>query len=410
MRLIVPQHHISVAQMGARMHYAVPRVLNRMGLLEHCFLDICANTGWTRSLCRIPNGYRPPSLKRLLGRVPKDVPRRQITSFARFGWTYAFRLRCARTPDAVSRSHLWAGKTFGELVSQESWYDSNVIYAFCDAALEILKTARQRGVTSVLEQTIAPREVQRRVLDEEYDAFPHWERRCTDDSHFDEFVARQHDEWNQADVIVCASDYVRDAIRACNGPAEKCCVVPYGIKQAQREYNEEQSSGPLRVLTVGSVGLRKGVPYVLAAARELQRIAEFRIVGPVEVSPVAQDELRRHVALMGPVPRAEIRAHYKWADVFLLPSLCEGSATVVYEALTAGLPVICTHNTGSVVRDGEEGFIVPIRDSVSIVESLERLANDRDLRKNMSKNASVRAEEFTLSAYGQRLAASIPVR
>ena len=99
--------------------------------------------------------------------------------------------------------------------------------------------------------------------------------------------------------------------------------------------------------------------------------------------------------------------HYSWADVFLLPSLCEGSATVIYEALAHGLPVICTPNTGSVVRDGMDGFIVPIRDAATTAARLEQLAGDRELRTWMGANARQRASEFTVAAYGRRLLAAL---
>src|SRR5476651_1578591 len=96
--------------------------------------------------------------------------------------------------------------------------------------------------------------------------------------------------------------------------------------------------GPLRVLTVGAVGLHKGSPYVLAAARQLRHGATFRMVGQIKGRPAAVAQLRVAVELCGPVPRSEMLAHFQWADVFLLPSLCEGSATVAYEALACGLP------------------------------------------------------------------------
>ena len=90
-------------------------------------------------------------------------------------------------------------------------------------------------------------------------------------------------------------------------------------------------------------------------------------------------------------------------DVFLLPSICEGSATVIYEALAAGLPVICTPNAGSVVRDGVDGFIVPIRDPDAIMEKLEQLATNAQLLAQMSENARRRAGEYSIDAYGERL-------
>jgi glycosyltransferase involved in cell wall biosynthesis len=99
--------------------------------------------------------------------------------------------------------------------------------------------------------------------------------------------------------------------------------------------------------------------------------------------------------------------HYAWADVFLLPSICEGSATVIFEALATGLPVICTKNAGSVVRDGEEGFIVPVRDANQIVERLGRFVTDSSLWHEMSEKSLRRAREFTLEKYAERLIASI---
>ena len=95
--------------------------------------------------------------------------------------------------------------------------------------------------------------------------------------------------------------------------------------------------------------------------------------------------------------------HYQWGDVFVLPSVCEGSATVIYEALGHGLPVITTPNAGSVVRDGLDGFIVPIRDAAAIVRCLDRLASDGELWREMSRNARQRSLQFTLRSYQERL-------
>ena len=107
--------------------------------------------------------------------------------------------------------------------------------------------------------------------------------------------------------------------------------------------------------------------------------------------------------LTGPVPRSEVLAQYAWADVFFLPSLCEGSATVTYEALACGLPVVCTPNTGSVVRDGIDGFVVPMRDAAAMADRLLQFHQDRDLLESASEQARQRASEFTLEAYRTRL-------
>jgi glycosyltransferase involved in cell wall biosynthesis len=83
---------------------------------------------------------------------------------------------------------------------------------------------------------------------------------------------------------------------------------------------------------------------------------------------------------------------------------------VTYEALAAGLPVITTPNAGSVVRDGVEGFIVPIRNPESLAEKIDLLARNPELLAQMSQKARERAQEFSWAKYGERLVDCIKER
>jgi glycosyltransferase involved in cell wall biosynthesis len=213
---------------------------------------------------------------------------------------------------------------------------------------------------------------------------------------------REKEEWEQADVIVCGSEFVRDGIQRCGGPAERCIVLPYGVDSYFAPSLRERSSGPLRVLTVGHVGLRKGAGCALEVAKALQGIAEFRWVGPVSLLDRARAEMARYVELTGTVARHDIMQHYTWADVFFLPSICEGSATVTYESLACGLPVVTTPNAGSTVRDGVDGFIVPIYDVPAMTERLRQLHEDRALLARFSQAAVDRSQELSLAAYRKR--------
>jgi glycosyltransferase involved in cell wall biosynthesis len=109
------------------------------------------------------------------------------------------------------------------------------------------------------------------------------------------------------------------------------------------------------------------------------------------------------VELIGSVPHSEMLQHFAWADAFLLPSLCEGSATSIYEALSASLPVICTPNCGSIVRDNLDGILVPVQSSEAIVEAVLRLAKDAALRRQMADNARRQAAVFDFGHYSQSL-------
>ncbi len=78
------------------------------------------------------------------------------------------------------------------------------------------------------------------------------------------------------------------------------------------------------------------------------------------------------------VPYHQVHSVYRGADIFVYPSLHEGSALAIGEALASGLPVITTANAGSVVRDGEEGYIVPIRDVEALMDRILTLYLDRE--------------------------------
>jgi glycosyltransferase involved in cell wall biosynthesis len=395
-----------VAQLGGRMQYGVARNLHAALMLERLVTDLCAAKGWLALLRLIPPGLRPGAVKRLVSRTPRGIPPALISHFNALGWRYSRRLAASASPGETMAAYLWAGKTFGRATVQAGFGRAGAVYVFNTAGLEILEAARAQGLKTVMEQTIAPYAIEHRLMLEEQAAFPGWEPPAAENPHRAEYIERERAEWALCDRIVCGSGFVREGVAACGGPAERCAIIPYGMNLIPRPRDARArpaGGGALRVLTVGAVGLRKGSPYVLDAARRLKGRAQFRMIGPVQALPAARRELARAVELTGSVPHADIAAHLAWADVYLLPSLCEGSALSTYEALAAGLPVVCTPNTGSVARDGVEGFIVPARDGAAIAERIERLAADPVLRDAMSQAARLRAAYVTLEAYGERL-------
>jgi glycosyltransferase involved in cell wall biosynthesis len=391
---------VVVAQMGARMHYAVPAILARVGILERLYTDLYAPPlpeRVQRSICR----FGPAPLKRWFGRVSADIPTEKIVSFGTLGLEYYGR-RMFAGPAKASATYLWAGKELCRRVIHCGLGEAKSVFTYNSAGLELMRHASRRQMRAIMEQTIAPVEIEDALLEAERSTYPHWEHSVGKDPHRSALAHRERMEWQEADVIICGSEFVRDGIRGLGGPVERCRVVPYGVRLPLSTVPREGPHKPLRILTVGAVGLRKGAPYVLAAARDLGDKAEFRMAGQVEVTLYAQKLLSERVTVLRAVPRSEIHRQFAWADVFLLPTLCEGSATACYEALSYGLPVITTPNAGSIVRDGLDGFIVPIRDAGATADRIERLA-DGDLWIEMSANARCRAADYTLEKYGQRL-------
>jgi glycosyltransferase involved in cell wall biosynthesis len=396
-----------VAQLGARMNYAVPRILYQAGQLTRLCTDIAANRGMLRCLKLWPKALRPSALTRLLTRVPQGVPAHLIRGCTTLGISYARQFARTRSERERVELFLRVGERFGAWVVRQDWAGASGVFVYNTAGLEILRDARRRGLRTCYEQTIAPFAVERAILAQERARFPSWEPDSAASPALTAYANRERQEWECSDMILCGSEFVRDSIGQMGGPTERCHVVPYGVDARFDVPPAIAHDGPLRVLTVGAVGLRKGAPYAIEAARRLRGRAVFRWVGAFKMADAAKTELGDDVEFVGMVPRSEVVGHYAWADVFLLPSLCEGSATSTYEALTAGRPVLCTPNCGSVIRDGIEGYNTPIRDVDAMVDRLERLASDGDLRRQMAEAARRRSDEMNYEAYGRGLLAAL---
>jgi hypothetical protein len=400
---------VVVSQLGARMHYAVPRIFASEGRLAHFYTDICATKGWPRLVTSFPTAMFPAPIKRLAGRRPNGVPTDLTTVFSSFGLRSVVRHMQAKNVVEETSHAIWAGSLFSQMVARNGFHGAAGLYAFSGDALEQMRAAKQQGMWTAVEQMIAPRNVVETLVAKEKERFPEWTVASPHNHHAETFADREKAEWALADVIVCPSEFVRKNVIAEGGAADRCVLVPYGVNPSFKIDRTPRMPGPLRVLTVGEVGLRKGSPYVAEAARLVGGAARFRMVGRPAIPGEIVQRISQWVELRGSVPRSQVADEFRWADVFLLPSICEGSATAVYEALAAGLPVITTENTGSVVRDGIEGFVVPVCDAQAIALAIEQVAANDGLRALMSANALRRAQEFTVDAYGKRLLAALPV-
>jgi glycosyltransferase involved in cell wall biosynthesis len=210
-----------------------------------------------------------------------------------------------------------------------------------------------------------------------------------------------------ADHVLVNSDFVRTTFLHQGFPSDRLNVIYYGIDDAfldvARDYPERQPhSGPLRLLFAGSVERRKGAHILLEA---LQRVNDvdwhLDIVGAFEPF-VAQryasmlDDPR--ITLHETVRRFDLAKHMHKADVFIFPSLAEGSARVVIEAMALGCVIITTPNSGSVVEEPSNGIIVDAGNADALSTAVRRVA---ELRSDFPTIGS-RNRRLVLERYRQR--------
>jgi glycosyltransferase involved in cell wall biosynthesis len=216
-----------------------------------------------------------------------------------------------------------------------------------------------------------------------------------------EHLRRVAAEVDLADAIVVGSRFAAESFRGVVEP-ERIVVAPYGVDTAAfRATSREDHRGPLRVLFAGQLTQRKGIAYLLEATRLLDPAAvELVLVGPVVGSGEGLRAYEARFRHRSGIPPHEMPEVYQQADVLVLPSLVEGSAVVVLEAIASGLPVIVTPNVGAeAVTDGVEGFIVPVRSAEAIAERLDLLASDLELRGRMGRAAVARSAGLDWSVF-----------
>jgi glycosyltransferase involved in cell wall biosynthesis len=151
------------------------------------------------------------------------------------------------------------------------------------------------------------------------------------------------------------------------------------------------------------VNYRKGINFLLEAWDEANlEDAELLICGRVYRS--IQKEIKKYknnnVKFLGFV---DVKEYFKKSHIFIFPSLLEGSAKAVYEAMSYGLPVITTENAGSIIEDGKDGFIVDIGDVNGLIDKISYFYNNHNKIEEMGVNAFQKVKQYTWENYGKNV-------
>ena len=219
-------------------------------------------------------------------------------------------------------------------------------------------------------------------------------------------VTRQQmlEEYDLADLLLVLSEKAEETFLAAGVPAAKLFRHQRGVDVC-RFTPAAKAPDLFRVVFVGALIERKGVHHLLAAWHRLAlKDAELVLVGTVhdEMKPWLAKYRRDNVRLPGFVSRIE--DFYRAATVHVLPSECEGSAKCTYEAAACGLPQIVTRESGDVVRDGNNGLIIPPNDPDALAAALQRLYDDRALGARIGAAGRTRVvENFTWEHFRARL-------
>lgn len=287
---------------------------------------------------------------------------------------------------------------------------AGIAYAYEDAAEATFSAAKRLGWACVYDLPIAHWATSRALLEEEAARWPEWEPTLVGTRDSADKLARKDRELALADVVVCPSRFVADSLPAAARARRRVVVAPFG-SPPPGPARPAASSGKLRVLFAGSMSQRKGLADLFAAMRMLERRdVELVVLGSPVAAPSFYRRMHGDFIHEAPRPHAEVLALMRTCDVLCLPSIVEGRALVVQEALSCGLPAIVTANTGTddAVLDGQNGFVVPIRSPQAVAEKIAWFADHRAAWPEFSRAAQAAAARFSWAAYGATLVDALP--
>jgi glycosyltransferase involved in cell wall biosynthesis len=309
------------------------------------------------------------------------------------------------SPFSISRIYAHLDEWVAKAVSARP---PTAVYAYASAALETFRAARKNGVKTIYELPTAYWHFFNQFLREEAELQPDFAGTL----HFNEpsMLRRQDEELDLADRVIVPSVYVQSTLPA-KIPGKMVHVIPYGapavITGSPSRRSEENRK--LRVLYVGALTQRKGLSYLLEAIHKVETEVEFTMIGSRSGTCKPLDAALQRYHWTPTAPHSAILEAMSQNDVLAFPTLLEGFALVVLEAMSRGMAVITTPSSGAldVITNGKDGFIVPIRSSDALAEKLDLLANDRELLKSISESALRRARECTWQSYRELLASTV---
>ncbi|MEY4429745.1 MAG: hypothetical protein RLZZ182_2434, partial [Pseudomonadota bacterium] len=223
-------------------------------------------------------------------------------------------------------------------------------------------------------------------------------------------IEREEAEYQQADCITVPSTFNVRSFVSQGVPAHKIRRLPYGVNLSRFQPVSAPAAGRFDMLFVGAVCLRKGVPYLLQAFKQL-RHPRKTLTFAGTLAPGLIDLMERHglwssdFRILGHVPQPDLKRLMSESHCLVLPSIEEGLALVQAQAMACGCPVVASDHTGSedLFVDGEHGFITSARDASVLADRLQRLADDEALRADMGRKALAHVQSAGgWKAYGQQ--------
>jgi len=220
-----------------------------------------------------------------------------------------------------------------------------------------------------------------------------------------------------SDYILVNSNFVKTGLVFQGFNPSKIKVIYLGVDDEFFDYLKcariaNLKNKPIKILFAGHFCKRKGANLVINALNKILKENSnldwvFEIAGGIDKDIILNNEYffqKKNILMSGYLTRQELASAMKNTDIFIFPSLAEGSARVIFEAMAAGCYIITTNNSGSIVQEGIHGSIVNTSSAENLSQVIDFALKNMDLVKKIGKfNVGYINENYRQSHYSNNL-------
>lgn len=209
------------------------------------------------------------------------------------------------------------------------------------------------------------------------------------------------------DFFIAPSTFVKKGLQYCGVDESQIKVIPYGTNFEVCN-NIQKIPSKVKFVYVGNVNYQKGVKYLLDVFCKYEELGiELNIVGSYDNCEDIYDQYSRfcNIHFYGRVNHEEVKSILLSSNVFVFPSLAEGMSLACLEALSCGLPLLCSFNSGvnDIIYNGKNGFVFEYNDVLTLEEKVLWFYNNPQSIPEFSRQALETARLISWEYYQENL-------
>jgi glycosyltransferase involved in cell wall biosynthesis len=390
---------VIVCQYGTRRRYSLPRILDEAGMLYAFYTDTCEYS----LLGKVAKvfGKRFAYFNKIANRKLNGIAKNKIYTTDKPLIYSLLSLKYHRL-NGILRYYK-SYQLFSNVMINWGVGDSDIIYTFHHSTIEFLEFAKNLKKHLIIDVCVNP--LTRRIINAQIEK-EHLEIQAKYNTHNileEELLFKKIADI--ADILLCPSAWVIDGVnKLCPEHKHKLRYCPYGSSIEFGGKRNQPIKG--RLLWAGRDWFRKGLTHLAKLSNQLKPKypeLDFRIAGITDQAIINKSEFM-NLHFLGDLDSDQMRQEFLSADIFVFPTLSEGQAGVILQAIAAGCPVITTRCAGiDDIHTDVNGIIIPENDITALRNAVEKIYKDRDYRNRLAENTLKLTHNYTMKAWSERL-------